>query len=648
MRLKLLRYLNLVLLLPTLLFSTSKIADLTPSDVHTKVNEFLFNHITEKKLTKDLMKRSIDNFIEQLDPTKTYLTKAEIQKELNLTDEDLEQVLTQFYKSDFSTFETLYQKMLSAIERRNKMEQDLANTPFLEDVQAKDIAENSWSENEKELKEKLLKVRSLQHKFSAKLEKDFKDKYFILLDKRRKWKEQEITGPSKELQKPLIYSYLLKAIASALDSQTNYFPPNEANHMMMQVQQRLLGVGVRLVDDLTGFKILEIIEGGPAKKQGELKVNDRIIAVDGEFIAGMDIHQAVQMIQGRENTNVKLTVLREAENKDSKPTTLDITIKRGGIVIEESRLEAYLEPYADGVIAHIALHGFYQDPNSSSAEDVYNKITEIKTNNNLKGIVFDLRDNAGGLLVQGVAITSFFIGKGVVASTKQYDGTILHFRNEQPNILWDGPLIVLINKASASCAEIVAQSLKDYGRAIIVGDMRSFGKGTYQLCTIMPHKSTVNPKGEYKITQGMYYTVSGKTPQIVGVQSDIVVPGYLSEAKYGEEFSKYPVANDTIEASYDDKLLDIFPWRREQYKKQYLNNLQVKTQVFSTHIERLKNNSTSRIERNKDYQTFLEQLKAEEANEDVRLGQNDLQLLETFNIMKDLIYLYEKGQTEKN
>ena len=197
-------------------------------------------------------------------------------------------------------------------------------------------------------------------------------------------------------------------------------------------------------------------------------------------------------------------------NSNDKAKTLDITIKRGGIVIEESRLQAFVEPYADGVIGHLILHSFYQDPTSSSSEDLYNKICELKNNHNLKGIILDLRNNTGGLLIQGVAISSFFVGKGIVASTKQYDGSIYHFRNEQPDLVWDGPLVVLMNKASASSAEIVAQSLQDYGRAIIVGDSSSFGKGTYQITSILPHISQVNPKGEHKITQGMYYTVSGK------------------------------------------------------------------------------------------------------------------------------------------
>ena len=644
MRIKFLTLWLLSLFLP--FFAYASVADLTPSDVHYKVNEFLHNHISQKKLSTKIMKRTLENFIDELDPMKSYFTKEEVSKWHSLSEKDLEAILSSFYKNNFSVFEEIYHEMLKSIERRAQFEDEIDQNKLLEEISSDDIDEKNWSANSQELKERLFNIRSLQSKYAQKLDQDFQNKFFVLVKKRRAWREKEIIGNKKEEQAPIIYTYILKSIASALDSQTNYFPPDEAKMMMQQVQQRMRGVGVRLVDDLTGFKILEIVEGGPAMKQGGLLVNDKIIAVNGEPVVGMDIQQAVHLIQGKENTAVSLTILREPKDAEGKSETLDVSITRGDIVIEESRLETFLDPFADGVVAHIILHGFYQDPNSSSAEDLFNKISEIKENNHLKGIILDLRNNGGGLLVQGVAISSFFIGKGIVASTKQYDGSVLHFRNEQSNIIWDGPLIVLMNKASASSAEIVAQCLQDYGRAVIVGDTQSFGKGTYQITSILPSHSTVDPKGEYKITQGMYYTVSGKTPQLVGVASDIVVPGYLSESEYGEKFSKYPVPNSSIEANYEDKLHDVLPWNRSYYKKNYLNNLQPKLQIYSKHLESLRKNSEMRLKENPDYQHFLKGLK-EGSDQEIHFARNDLQYIETLNIMKDMIYLYEKDQLKK-
>lgn len=642
MRIKFLILWLLLVIFPVL--AHGKVADLQPIDVHSKINEFLYNHIYQKRLSKDIMRRAIGNYIDHLDPMKSYFTKEDLKIWIDPTEEYLEQTLSAFYKSDFSAFEEIYKKMLTCIERRSLFENDIDKMELLSEINSKEVDDKEWCANSADLKEKLFKIRSVQTKYAKKLDTDFQDKFFIVLKKRRAWREQEITGVKKEHQNPIIYTYILKSVASALDSQTDYFSPSEAKMMMQQVQQRMLGVGVRLIDDLTGFKVIDLVEGGPAIKQGELQVDDKIIAVNSEPVVGMDIQQAVNLIQGKENTPVKLTILRESKSENEKAQTLDVTIMRGNIVIEETRLQSFLEPFADGVIAHIILHGFYQDPNSSSAEDLFNKISEIKENNNLKGIILDLRNNGGGLLIQGVAISSFFIGKGIVASTKQYDGTLLHFRNEQSNIIWDGPLVVLMNKASASSAEIVAQCLQDYGRALIVGDTQSFGKGTYQVTSILPSHSTVDPKGEYKITQGMYYTVSGKTPQLVGVPSDIVVPGYLAEAEYGEKFSKYPVPNNSIEENYEDKLSDVLPWNRSHYKKNYLNNLQTKMQTYSKHLGNLRDNSAKRMKENKDYQFFLKGLKEESETEDIHFAQNDLQFLETLNIIKEMIYFYDLEQ----
>ena len=159
------------------------------------------------------------------------------------------------------------------------------------------------------------------------------------------------------------------------------------------------------------------------------------------------------------------------------------------------------------------------------------------------------------MLSQAVGVTGLFITKGVVVGIKDHTGSIQYLRDLDGKMLWDGPLIVLVNKASASASEIVAQTLQDYGRAIVVGDKNTYGKGSFQTFTLNTSKEgSVNPEGEYKVTRGRYYTVSGKTPQLKGVEADIIVPGPLSEMELGEAFAKYPLENDSIKANYDDDL----------------------------------------------------------------------------------------------
>ena len=356
----------------------------------------------------------------------------------------------------------------------------------------------------------------------------------------------------------------------------------------------------------------------------------------------MEITEAVELIRGEKGTPVQLTLLRsngEEENKQME--TVQIELTRNEIVLEETRLETSFEPYGDGMIAHIKLFSFYQDPKSSSASDIRKTIEQIKKDYKLKGVILDLRSNSGGLLTQAVSVTGLFINKGIVVSIKENTGKVQHLREVEGKPAWDGPLLVLVNRASASAAEIVAQTLQDYGRALVIGDESTFGKGSFQTFTLDPISNPkVNPQGEYKVTRGRYYTVSGKSPQLVGVQSDIVIPGLLSELDIGEKFAKYPLETDQIEPHFEDDLSDISPFHRVQLGPMYKYNLQTQLTTYEPYKEPLKTNSILRIGANKNYQSFLTEIQKKNYDSDsVELfGQSDLQLAEAFNIMKDLIF----------
>ena len=299
------------------------------------------------------------------------------------------------------------------------------------------------------------------------------------------------------------------------------------------------------------------------------------------------------------------------------------------------------------MIGYIKLFSFYQDADSSSADDIAKAIEALKKEHNLKGLILDLRYNSGGILSQAVNIAGLFITKGVVVSIKDETGHVQHLRDLDGTTTWDGPLIVLINRASASASEIVAQALQDYGRALIIGDDHSFGKGSFQTFTLntTAKNDDVNPEGEYKVTRGRYYTVSGKTPQLNGVLSSIVVPGALSESEIGEVFNKFPLDNDSIPPSFDDDLADIPYLQRNKIKKLYKFDLQQRLTLYDKYVENLKKNSSLRVKNNKNYQSFLKQLSKDADVEDEsaeEFGQTDLQLAETYDIMKDLIFLEQQ------
>ena len=303
--------------------------------------------------------------------------------------------------------------MISAIERRNKLEKDLENAPLFKNVQSSEFKDIKWTKTPNELNDRLLKIKSLQLQTAEKISPETKEQFFQRLTKRRLNRESELAGTTLAERKQLVLSYVLKATSSALDSQTLYFTPNEASQFMIQVQQRLFGIGAQLRDDLSGFSVMRIVEGSPAAQVNKLKVGDKIVAVDQEPVVGMDIVEAVELIRGPQGSNVNLTVLRETKEGDqTREEKLNVEIVRGEIVLKESRLETSYEPYGDGIIAVLHLFSFYQDSNSSSATDLAAAIEQLKQEHNLKGVILDLRNNAGGLLPQAVAVTGLFINKG--------------------------------------------------------------------------------------------------------------------------------------------------------------------------------------------------------------------------------------------
>jgi len=616
---------------------------LSSRDVKVKVEEILKAHVCHKALTPELIERTLQNFLEELDPTKTYFIEEEIAPWIRPSETVVQRALLGFKNNDFSLFQEIHSVFIEAIERRNAIEADLAQKELPRGVKGEEFKNISWPLCYEDLIHRLLRIKALQLEATEKLGSESQSRFIQRLQKRCLNRESEVTGVSLEDRNKLTLTYVLKASTSALDSHTNYFTPTEANQFMIQVQQRLFGIGAQLRDDLDGLSVVRIIENSPASQSNKLKINDKIIAVDREPVVGMEINEAVELIRGEKGSLVLLTILRETgEGEERQTEKFEIELIRNEIVLEETRLETNVEPYGNGMIATLKLFSFYQDPKSSSATDIRKTLDQIKKEHQLKGVILDLRSNAGGLLAQAVNVTGLFINKGIVVSIKDNTGKVQHLREVEGKPVWEGPLFVLVNRASASAAEIVAQALQDYGRAIVIGDEHTFGKGSFQTFTLDPvNHPKINPQGEYKVTRGKYYTVSGKSPQLTGVISDIVIPGMISQLDIGEEFAKFPLENDQIEPHFDDDLSDISPFHRLQLGPMYKYNLQPKLTTYLPYVDVLKKNSQLRIDANKNYQNFLSEVEKKNFDADpIELfGQTDLQLGESLNVMKDLIFL---------
>lgn len=622
-------------------FSLSPTYEISPSDVKEILNQMFEAHVSHKKLTPVLIERSLCQFIDEIDPMKTYFLAEDIQPWIHPSEESLKVILSAVENDDFSPFAAILAKMQEAIQRRSRLECELESSEPTSPICLKDMKDLAWAKNEEELKQRLIRIKSFQNMMAEKVEKQAKEKILQRIAKRKVAREEEILGKNDQERQYSLLTTFLKSIASSLDTHTAYFTPKEASQFLIQIQQRLFGIGVQLRDDFDGYTVVKIIEGSPASKANALKANDKIIAINDEPIAGIEISQGVDLIRGEEGTSVTLKVLRSATD-EYKDELLDVEIIRGEVILKEFRIESDLYPYGDGVIAHIALHSFYYDPFHSSASDLSEEINKIKKDHKIRGIILDLRKNTGGVLPQAVAVTGLFITKGIVVSIKDNHGNVEHLRHVDGKTAWDGPLIVLTSKASASAAEIVAQTLQDYGRAIIVGDEHTYGKGTFQTFTLDSQSNgKVNPKGEFKVTRGLYYTVSGKSPQLVGVHPDIVVPGLESILDIGEQHTKFPLGNDSIPENFFDDLADIPFIQREQMNWLYRFNLQPRLKTYNRFIPVLQKNSEGRLFKDKLYQSFLTGIHQEEmvSSSCELLIDADLQLKESVEVMKDLILL---------
>jgi carboxyl-terminal processing protease len=373
----------------------------------------------------------------------------------------------------------------------------------------------------------------------------------------------------------------LEALAHAYDPHSDYFNTAHAQQFSIEMSLSLFGIGAQLKEDDGYCTINELVPGGPAIKSKQLKEGDRIIAVGQSNqppvnVVDMDLDKVVQLIRGPKGTEVRLTISPE----DDRTARQVVTLIRAEIKLEDSEAKAMLvvQPNGHGGanrLGVIDLPSFYATINlpgsdgraaaKSTTADVTKLIRKLK-HENVDGIILDLRGNPGGSLEEAIKFVGLFIKSGPVVQARDPDGRISVDSDDNPSELYNGPLIVLVNRLSASAAEISAAALQDYGRAIIVGDTSTFGKGTVQnLNPLRPFiESDTNDPGTIKITIRKFYRITGASTQLKGVASDIVLPDVLSYATdIGESSLDNPLPWDTISSTDYQKLDMVQPYVKE-------------------------------------------------------------------------------------
>lgn len=654
-----------LLLFTLCLFSTlyAEQKSLKSSDVKEIMQQLFKQHLDHKDISSNLIKISFKNYIDHFDPNGTYLLEEEVHPYLNLTDSQVTTILDQYRQNNFSTYEKLNTTIQNAIERarkyRKEILQDNQNQLFTPNLDVgTEAGTQPFPKNLKELKARIkldmMQFISLEkQRFGSADVMKNKAQIIALYETHMRKNEdpymavdQQGKPHSKIEQENQFSVHILKALASALDAHSEFLNQDEAYDMSVRLKKEFSGIGVKLESRPEGIIIAGVIPGSPAAKDGRIKVNDLLTAIDGKEVSGEPITKVVERIHGNKGAPVALTLKRSGDGSDR---TIQVQLARAEIEVAEGRVETATEKFGNGIIGIITLHSFYQGANgSSSSKDVREAIEKLSMQGHLRGLILDLRDNTGGFLVQAVKIAGLFISSGVIVVSKYFNGEESFYRDVDGKSSYEGPLVILTSKETASAAEIVAQALQDYGVALIIGDERTFGKGTIQSQTVTENAGAPF----FKVTVGKYYTVSGKTPQLKGVRADIVAPSQFSQIEIGEEYLENPIPPDAIPPEYSDDLKGIEPGMHSWYLHYYTPHLQHKETMWRNMLPTLKKNSKYRIEQNKNYQAFLKDpLAFEKDSKDKKgssdFGHVDVQLNEGINVVKDMISLESKARKEQ-
>jgi carboxyl-terminal processing protease len=523
---------------------------LKPADVHFIMDQLLELHVDKKEVSPIVMERSFDVYVDNFDREKIYLLESDIAKFLNPTPKLLEWAVKDYQEEDYSLYEELHSKIVTSIYRAREMRRDF----FAQDREGLfdygDISygkDKDFAHDEDELENNLRRhwafFATLQEKRSGEITPEKRELIIKLYEKRARDFENRFLCVDdngiklpKEEQKDFIVLNVIKSLSRSLDAHTDFFSPTEAFDMKMRLEKGFCGLGVVLEETIDGVTITKLIDGGPAAESGLVVEGDHIISIDSQAVENRSFKNVLKMIRGEKGSYINLGIKRIDET--GKAEYLSAQVQRDSVVLNEKRVDVTQESFGDGTIGVVKLYSFYEGENGISSEkDLALALDRLRLNSKLNGLILDLRENTGGFLQQAIKVSGLFIKSGVVVMSKYSTGAEHYYRDVDGYSYFDGPLIILTSKMSASAAEIVAQTLQDYGVALVVGDERTYGKGSIQHQTVTSGEAP----SFFKVTVGRYYTVSGRSTQVAGVKADVIVPGIYNSMPFGEEFLEYPL-----------------------------------------------------------------------------------------------------------
>lgn len=557
----------LALLLSSSLLWASTLTPLEISDQHqavaaSVVQQLDKHHYREQSLNDALSSDFLDNYLKTLDPSKSYFFQADIdefnkhRKEFDnwLANGNLEQA--------FHIFDVYRQRLVTRLESViERLDSEEISYDFSKDeTLVVDWEKAEWPKDKKtadELWHKRVKAGLLDLKLAGKELKESKE----LLKKRYSNQLRRV----QQQQSEDAFEVIINSLTTLYDPHTNYLSPRTLENFNINMSLSLEGIGAVLQTEDEHTKVMRLVPAGPADKQGELRPADRIIAVgqgeEGEMtdVVGWRLDEVVDLIRGKKGTIVRLEVLPAKAPAES--TTKTITIKRDKVKLEEQDAKYEVFDLNSGKarykIGVIDIPTFYmdfeayrnRDPNFKSTTRDVHRILQKLEKENVDGIILDLRGNGGGSLQEATTLTDLFIDRGPVVQIRQTNELISRNYQSHSRAAYRGPLVVLIDRLSASASEIFAGAIQDYGRGIIVGS-QSFGKGSVQ--SLVPVEA-----GQLKLTESKFYRVSGDSTQHRGVIPDMSLPSLVDASEVGESTYDNALPWDKIHAVPHSQYFDI-------------------------------------------------------------------------------------------
>ena len=637
-------------------------------------------HFNPQDLNDSFSENVFEDYLSQLDPFKRYFYESDI-KEFEAYKNQLDDQIKAY---DVSFFNLTHERLLKRINESKDLYTEILDKSFdftKQETYDADYEKLTYAKNKREMKERWrqqLKFSTIANYDDAISQRDsdidpnaLPESVFSAQNEKSTAKEKkslsELEKEARDATKRSLdelydfiddrqrkdwFAVYINAIVEEFDPHTFYFAPEDKDRFDVAMSGNFEGIGARLQKRMDAIMVNEIISGGPAWRANELEVGDQILKVrqaneeEPVNIVGMRLDDAIKLIKGPKGTTVVLTL------KKVDGTIEDISITRDIVELEETYAKSSTVIKNDKKFGVINLPKFYVDFENynkrNAASDIKQEIIRLKEEG-IEGLVLDLRNNGGGSLQTVVDIAGLFIEEGPIVQVRETGQPKEVLKDRDKSIIWDGPLVIMVNELSASASEILAAAMQDYKRAIVIGSKQTYGKGTVQNVLDLNRLVRNNSNGDLgalKFTTQKFYRVNGGSTQLEGVKSDVVVPDRYSYIDIGEKDQENPLPWDKIDAVDYELWGNYFDYDTtiERSKARMANNEQLKLiDANARWVKKIRDRESYSLNYN-EYKKEME-LNEEEAKRFEKLSEYKTDL--TFNSLPYEVKLMEQDSVLK-